>query len=188
MNLMQQITFLLRADEITAADLQHPPPCCLCWPLGILGCTWCIWGSRLSTRDSFISQSLEDLIRCSHILWHKLNAFWASVFHLLAAAECEDGKTKASSAGCVIVVASVFLWMDGAAVQETGLCFSLKLSCVTQWNFPSTMIPDFWNWFWQRRWICDISARIYEILFSAVANSFMVSAVTMGFFFFLKGK
>lgn len=150
-------------------------------PLGIQGCTWCIWWSWLSTSDSFISQSLEDLIRCSHILWHKLNAVWASVFHLLAAAECGHGKTKASSAGCVIVVASVFLWMDGAAVLETGLCFSLKLSCVTQWNFPSTMIPDFWNWFWQRRWICDISARIYEILFSAVANSFVVPAVTMGF-------
>ena len=60
-----------------------------------------------------------------------------------------------------------------AAVKGRLFCILLLTShaslSVRKRNFPSTMIPDFWNECWQRRWIRDISVRSYGIPFSAAA-------------------
>lgn len=45
------------------------------------------------------------------------------------------------------------------------------------------MSPDFWNWFWQRRWICDISVRIYETFSSAAVPSHLWFRLLIWHFF-----
>lgn len=103
------------------------------WQSGIRGCTWQNWWHWLSTRDNFISESLRDLISCTRVLWHKLNASWTWVFFLLAAAECGHGKTKASSAGCHCCCICLFL--DGRSIHS--LLFG-RLFCILLWSFHAS--------------------------------------------------
>lgn len=160
----------LQADEMNPVDLQHPPHSCVV-AVRDSGLRW------LSTRDNFTSESLRDLISCTRVLWHRLNASWTWVFFSLAAAECGLGKTKASSAGCLCCC--ICLSLDGRSVR---LLLFGRLFCTLLWSFhASCSETSLQRWFltseigfWQRRWICDISVRIYEILFSAAANSFVV--------------